>query len=333
MKCEWCKKELNGNGKFCSTCGAPVVKEEPQPVQNNIQTNYQQPVVNTNFQNQQTVQTNDKANIGLAILSFFIPLAGLIIFLVKKDDDKKTAKASGLAALISVGISIILTILGLVLIYNGTKNFVDDALDYTENIDTVLPDVDYDDTTNSDNNYDEEDTATSSEWTNYEIIINNENITLPCSYETLSTKTIATMNDASALSYLQPNYYSLVNLYKDGNLVLYTEIFNDTDTNILYTQGKVTRVSQTKYHITMGATEITFPGNLKAGQEITKEQLIELFGEPSNEYNYTSDGYISDKYSYYSDSIFTTTNYYEIVVVNGVIDQITLDHRNYKTQE
>lgn len=327
MRCEWCKNELNDDAKFCQSCGATVVKEEPQPVQNNVQTNYQQPVENTNFQNQPTENTNGKANIGLVILSFFIPIAGLIVFLVKKDDDKKTAKASGLAALISVGINILLSILVLVLIYTGTKNFVDNAIDNGINTNTTVPEIDYDDTTNNDDS-----TTTSSEWTNYEIVINNETIALPCPYETLSTKTGSTMNDANALSYLQPNYYALVNLYKNNNLVLYTEIVNDTDANILYTQGNVTRVAQSKYHISMGATEITFPGNLKAGQEITKDQLVELFGEPNDVYNYSNDGYVSDKYSYHSDSLYTTTNYYEIVVVNGVIDQLTLDHRNYKTQ-
>lgn len=43
----------------------------------------------------------EKANVGLAILSFLIPLAGLIIFLVEKDKKPKTAKTSGICALVS----------------------------------------------------------------------------------------------------------------------------------------------------------------------------------------------------------------------------------------
>ncbi|MCD7873296.1 MAG: DUF5067 domain-containing protein [Clostridiales bacterium] len=44
----------------------------------------------------------------MAILSFIIPLAGLIIFLVDKDKKPKTAKASGICALVSFLINIIL---------------------------------------------------------------------------------------------------------------------------------------------------------------------------------------------------------------------------------
>ncbi len=52
-----------------------------------------------------------KASVGLAILSFFIPLAGLIIYLTKKNDRPKTAKVSGICALVSFLLCIIITVI------------------------------------------------------------------------------------------------------------------------------------------------------------------------------------------------------------------------------
>lgn len=54
----------------------------------------------------------EKASVGLAILSFFIPLAGLIIFLTKKNDRPKTAKVSGICALVSFILNIVIGIIG-----------------------------------------------------------------------------------------------------------------------------------------------------------------------------------------------------------------------------
>lgn len=53
-----------------------------------------------------------KASVGFAILSFFIPLAGLIIFLTKKNDRPKTAKVSGICALVSFILNIVIGIIG-----------------------------------------------------------------------------------------------------------------------------------------------------------------------------------------------------------------------------
>lgn len=54
----------------------------------------------------------EKASVGLAILSFFIPLAGLIIFLTKKNDRPKTAKVSGICALVSFILNIVIGVIG-----------------------------------------------------------------------------------------------------------------------------------------------------------------------------------------------------------------------------
>ena len=118
-------------------------------------------------------------------------------------------------------------------------------------------------------------------------------------------------------------------MYKNDKLALYTEVLNDTENPMLYTNCKITRVSQTKYQVSQGATPIIFPGGLKAGDSITEDKIIELFGSPDDKDNYTNDNYVSNTYKYVEDKTWTTTNNFEITVVNGIIDQIELDHRNY----
>lgn len=64
-------------------------------------------------ENQQNIpnQVEEKASVGFAILSFLIPIAGLIIFLVEKDKRPKTAKVSGICALVSFIISLASTLI------------------------------------------------------------------------------------------------------------------------------------------------------------------------------------------------------------------------------
>lgn len=354
MLCKWCNKEVESNAKFCPNCGGSLLNSENQinqPIEKEVEQPIPEPVVNTDIQpisaeniNPQpipetVVSANDviqaqntdintqesKANVGLVILSCLIPLAGLIIFLVKKDDDKKTANASGIAALISFGVSILITIIAIVTLTISANSLINniesDVQDFVEENDTNSQDHSYDN--------DIENITTSTEWENYEFTVNNTTLKLPCTYSELSSATSSVMQSSYTKSYLQSGYYALINLYKEDNLALYTELLNDTGADILYTDAKVTRVSQTKYQVSVGAEEIIFPGGLKVGQEITKDELVSLFGEPSDVYNYTSDGYISDTYSYFEDTLYTTTNYYEIRVVNGVIDELSLDNRNY----
>lgn len=349
MICKWCNKEIDDSAKFCPNCGGNIQNIDnsinnneviEQSVMNNIQdvSNsidntqvVQKPIVNT-VQPQPTPSpvVEQKANVWLVILSVLIPIAGLIIFLVKKDDDKKTAKASGIAALISFGFSILITIISVVLLFSAAGKFVGDVID-----DAIDSANDYEDNYNDyyddDDIYDDDlqNVNTSTEWKNYEVLIDGTTLKLPCTYNELSLATEAKMKSSYEKSYLAPNYYASVNLYKDDKLVLYTDILNDTDSDAMYIDSKVTRVWQSKYQISQDAEIIVFPGNLKAGQEITKEEIINLFGEPSKIDNYSSGDYNTDTYSYYENPEYTTFNYYQIKVLNGVIEEIILDHRSY----
>lgn len=55
--------------------------------------------------------SNDAPNIGLAVLGFFIPLVGLILYLVNKDTSPLKAKSAGIGALIGFCVSIAFSII------------------------------------------------------------------------------------------------------------------------------------------------------------------------------------------------------------------------------
>ncbi len=130
-----------------------------QPPQGNQQY-YQQPY------GQQTYgpmpPQEEKASVGLAILSFIIPLAGLIIFLVKKDSRPKTAKVSGICALVSFIINIVFTIviygvMGTAMLSGVTEDAIND-FSYYEEFDAN--DYDYNDADDYNYDYNLEEEAT-----------------------------------------------------------------------------------------------------------------------------------------------------------------------------
>ena len=86
MICKNCGKEIADNAIACPHCGVAAKVAE------------------------------DKVNIGLAILSFLIPLVGIILWIVKAKETPKAARTYGLVAIASWVLSIIVGI-GFGLIY------------------------------------------------------------------------------------------------------------------------------------------------------------------------------------------------------------------------
>lgn len=65
--------------------------------------------------NQIQQNPDDKGGFGWGLLGFCIPIVGLVLWLVWKNDKPITAKVAGKGALISVCIGIVLWILNLIL--------------------------------------------------------------------------------------------------------------------------------------------------------------------------------------------------------------------------
>lgn len=68
------------------------------------------------YNNVNAPETNDKGGFWWGFLGCCIPLVGLILFLVWKDNKPKTAKAAGIGALVGVILSVVIYILMLVLV-------------------------------------------------------------------------------------------------------------------------------------------------------------------------------------------------------------------------
>ena len=92
--CRNCGQEINDMATVCPNCGA---------AQQNVQSYAPAPI------------QEDNGGFGWGVLGCCIPVVGLVLWLVWKDTKPKTAKAVGIGALVSVGISIVYYILIMVI--------------------------------------------------------------------------------------------------------------------------------------------------------------------------------------------------------------------------
>ena len=94
MFCKYCGKEIEDNAKFCAHCGKKLTGSAPQQGPANGSAS--------------DPSKDADSNVGFGILSFIIPLVGLVLFLVWNDKYPARAKACGIGALAGVIIGIII---------------------------------------------------------------------------------------------------------------------------------------------------------------------------------------------------------------------------------
>ena len=95
--CPYCgSHNANINANFCEHCGAPIGNGNVVNNYNNNGNNYNS---NNNIQ--------EGSSIGWGILGFFVPLAGLVLFIAWHNERPKSAKSAGIGALARVIISVI----------------------------------------------------------------------------------------------------------------------------------------------------------------------------------------------------------------------------------
>lgn len=93
MYCKNCGKEI-GEVFFCPNCGA----------------SQKEGTTTSGFTQNKVVNPNDTGNNGWLILGFFIPLIGLILYLIWSEEQTKNAKKAGKGALIGAIVSVVLSI-------------------------------------------------------------------------------------------------------------------------------------------------------------------------------------------------------------------------------
>jgi uncharacterized membrane protein YvbJ len=101
MYCKKCGKQVDDNATFCPYCGENLQQ----------QSNYPQPTAN----NEQ-----DKKSAGFDVLAFFIPIVGLILYLVWKENYPIRAKDIGKWALIGFIVDVVFSILSTILSFTLT---------------------------------------------------------------------------------------------------------------------------------------------------------------------------------------------------------------------
>ena len=121
--CTKCGKEIAEGSAFCPSCGSPQnggYNEQPyHPSQND-------PYTAPRYQSQAPPADYDSGSFGWFILGFFIPLVGLILFLVWIGNKPKSAKMAGLGALVNVILTVIfyVAIFGLMFAGSGSSSII-----------------------------------------------------------------------------------------------------------------------------------------------------------------------------------------------------------------
>lgn len=92
MYCKNCGRTVDDTSSYCNNCGARIDNKPNADV------------------------SEDNSNLGFAILGFFIPIVGLILFLIYEEKKPKRAKSAGKGALIGFITEIVLTSI-LVILY------------------------------------------------------------------------------------------------------------------------------------------------------------------------------------------------------------------------
>lgn len=94
MYCRYCGKQIEEDARFCPYCGSAQQEERQAPPPQ-----------------QRYVDPNDAPSGGFAVLCFFFPVVGLILFLVWQDTMPQRAKSCGKGALTAVIVSASLVLL------------------------------------------------------------------------------------------------------------------------------------------------------------------------------------------------------------------------------
>lgn len=105
--CQKCGKELVDEAVVCIHCGCSV----------------QPPVANTNCPNNY-IEPTDAPSSGMSVLGFFVPLAGLIIYLINMDTKPLMAKSAGKGALVGFITSTVLSIIFVIIYFAIVGSFL-----------------------------------------------------------------------------------------------------------------------------------------------------------------------------------------------------------------
>ena len=109
--CSNCGTQLEDEATFCPNCG--MILDVGEKYNSNIQ---QQTTHYNQSPPKRKMDPYDSGSFGWAVLGFFVPLVGLILFLVWAQTKPKSAKMAGIGALVSVIMTVVFYVLYFILI-------------------------------------------------------------------------------------------------------------------------------------------------------------------------------------------------------------------------
>lgn len=271
----------------------------------------------------------EKASVGLAILSYIIPIVGLILFITKKNDRPKTAKACGICALVSFIINIIVSIIISATSGALLKDIADDPSDFSSYSEDFNFDFDEDNafTDHTEDKTTQPNTAAiksmeSVNWDDYAVCIGGKTIQLPCDWETFKNETGFDFDSSEyAAETLETNQYTTSVRVVKGEQKFYVRFINsDAETKTL-DKCMVAGVGADDFY----ECDIVFAKGIKTGDTADKASITALFGEPSDVY----DSEDSDFHIYTYEDSESVYNSFEITVSDGKISDIDLEYFDF----
>lgn len=263
-------------------------------------------------------EQSDKVSVGFCILGFFVPIFALIYFIIKKKEKPKCAKAVGICGLVSFILNLIVVVVSFAVtgsILNKSLDMVDKTAD-SGFVEEIGNKSDFDDNSANINEYDNKSSNNTSEnWKDYTVMVNDTAIQLPIQYSEFSKKTGYTFNDSQdAQQTLKNNYTTTVTLSFNNNNIHATFI-NTTAQMTTLDSCCIAAIRVSNHN---DNSNIKFVNDLTVDTSITKEQIIEMFGEP--DYIFDDDNYHIMKYKDANSSY----NGFEITIKDNVIIDMTI---------
>lgn len=145
MRCNNCGAILPEEAQFCSNCGNKILNPniQSQPVVNDYSSNPYQSMPERNNQVVQETQEippykdgnapligtegNDEKSIGLNVLSWFVPLVGIILYFVNKDEKPIQSKSVLHCAIASIIVNVILVLIFIIAVTCGIFGALNDC--------------------------------------------------------------------------------------------------------------------------------------------------------------------------------------------------------------
>ncbi len=257
---------------------------------------------------------DDKKSVGLNVLSFFFPVIGLIIYLATKKDKPVRAKSMGKCALAGFIVGIVLSIVMFIISFTiGMR-----ALEEYANPGLVLQDdanAAFTPDTNSQN-------TSVLDWQNMTVVIDDVEISLPCTYSEFTQKTGYVLEDSEnlAVQLAEYEYTFLMSAENAAGQEMDIRCFNSGSATVSVQESLVVGVA-----VDAGwgdpVADVAFPQNVKVGDVYDLNAFREKFGEPESTYTGDS-GYATVSWDDDND----VYNGFEIVTSDGqTVEEISLD--------